>query len=184
MTEENRLQDELRRLSTTDALTGLHNRRFLDESLRRELERVRHTGAPLSVIMFDVDRFKRFNDEHGHDQGDRVLQAIAASLRQALRKYDLACRYGGEEFLAILPGTAAEGAFSVAERLRRDVEECSVDGLKVTISLGVATVPDILAGAPEDLVAAADSALYRAKAGGRNRVEVAQAAGNGATTGC
>lgn len=177
VTEENRLQDELRRLSTTDALTGLYNRRFFDESLRRELDRMRHTGVPLSIIMFDVDHFKRFNDEHGHDQGDRVLQVIASLLRQALRKYDLACRYGGEEFMAILPSTAADGAFRVAERLRRDVEECRVDGLKVTISLGVATVPDIAAGTPEELIAAADSAVYRSKESGRNRIDVAQAAG-------
>jgi diguanylate cyclase (GGDEF)-like protein len=127
VTEEKRLEEELRRLSQTDALTGLYNRRFLDQSLETEFHRARRSGTRLSVIMFDVDHFKRFNDTHGHDQGDRVLRAVAETLRAALRNYDLPCRYGGEEFLAILPNTDAPGAFAVAERLRKDIFEMTVD---------------------------------------------------------
>jgi diguanylate cyclase (GGDEF)-like protein/PAS domain S-box-containing protein len=173
VTEEKRLEEELRRLSQTDALTGLYNRRFLDQSLKTEFHRARRTGTELSVIMFDVDHFKRFNDTHGHDQGDRVLRSVAEALRAALRKYDLPCRYGGEEFLAILPNTGGPGAFAVAERLRKDIVELSVDGLKVTISLGVATFPDLAVTGPEELVERADQALYQSKEQGRNRSTIA-----------
>jgi diguanylate cyclase (GGDEF)-like protein/PAS domain S-box-containing protein len=173
ITEEKRLEERLRRLSTTDGLTGLFNRRHLDESLALELERARRYNAPLSIVMFDVDHFKRFNDEHGHDQGDRVLQAIAQQLQEHSRKVDIPCRYGGEEFLAILPGTAQAGAIIVAERLRQSVEQMEVDGLTVTISIGVATVPEIDTDTPDVLVEAADGALYRAKRAGRNQVVTA-----------
>ena len=173
ITKEKRLEENLRRLSTTDALTGIFNRRFLDESLATEFHRTLRTHAPLSVIMIDVDHFKKFNDTHGHDQGDRVLQAVAITMRNALRKYDLPCRYGGEEFLAILPNTTSEGAFAVAERVRVDIEAMRVDGLQVTISLGVSTFPDLAAESPEHLVDAADKALYRSKEGGRNQTTVA-----------
>jgi diguanylate cyclase (GGDEF)-like protein/PAS domain S-box-containing protein len=173
VTEEKRLEEELRRLSTTDGLTGLYNRRFLDQTLSTEFVRAQRTKAPLSVIMFDVDHFKRFNDTHGHDQGDRVLQAVAQALRDALRKYDLPCRYGGEEFLAILPNTAGAGALAVAERLRRDIDDMVVDGLQVTISLGVATWPELEVASSEQLVERADQALYLSKEAGRNRTTVA-----------
>ena len=177
ITEEKRLEEELRRLSTTDALTGLFNRRFLDESLHTELDRARRSDNRLSVIMFDVDHFKRFNDTHGHEQGDRVLQAVAQALRGALRNYDLPCRYGGEEFLAILPDTLPDGALAVAERLRMDIEAMRVDGLQVTVSLGVASVTGSDPGEnAEQLVARADAALYRSKQEGRNRSTVAAAA--------
>lgn len=169
ITEEKRLEEDLRRLATTDALTGLFNRRHLDDTLVRELDRSRRSGMPLSVVMFDVDHFKKFNDTHGHDQGDRVLQTVAKCLREALRKYDYPCRYGGEEFVGILPNTSADGAYSVAERLRKDVETTEVDGLHVTISLGVATFPDIPVETAEKLIEYADEALYRSKEGGRNR---------------
>lgn len=177
ITEEKRLEEELRRLSRTDGLTGLYNRRHLDETLAHELQRAVRTREPLAVIMCDVDHFKRFNDEHGHEQGDRVLQAVAGLMRDSLRGYDSACRYGGEEFLAILPGTDLPGAAGVAERLRREVEAARVDGLRVTLSLGVAGYPEIGGGVEaETLVAAADAALYRAKQAGRNRVMSASAA--------
>ncbi|MFC5300138.1 diguanylate cyclase [Azospira restricta] len=169
VTEEKRLLDELRRLSTTDALTGLYNRRHLDNTLKREVERSKLSQVPLSVVLFDVDHFKRFNDEHGHDQGDRVLQAVGQWMHQVTRQYDTPCRYGGEEFVLILPATTTETAVLVAERLRKLVEASTVDGLAVTISLGVAstTSPGLIA--PEALIEAADSALYRSKHGGRNR---------------
>ncbi|HEX5804493.1 MAG TPA: diguanylate cyclase [Azospira sp.] len=169
VTEEKRLVDELRKLSTTDALTGLYNRRHLDATLKREIERTKLSKVPLSVVLFDVDHFKRFNDEHGHDQGDRVLQAVGQWMHQVTRQYDTPCRYGGEEFVLILPATTPETAVLVAERLRKLVESSNVDGLSVTISLGVActTSPGLIA--PEALIEAADSALYRSKHGGRNR---------------
>ncbi len=170
ITEEKRLEERLRRLSTTDGLTGLFNRRHLDETLTTELERALRYNAPLSIMMFDVDHFKRFNDEHGHDQGDRVLQAIAQSLQEHVRKVDVPCRYGGEEFLAILPGTNQAGAIIVSERLRHAIEQMEVDGLNVTISIGVASVPELDVRSSATMVEAADSALYRAKRAGRNQV--------------
>jgi diguanylate cyclase (GGDEF)-like protein len=174
ITEEKRLEEELRRLSTTDGLTGLYNRRFLDDTLQKELSRAHRYPAPLSVLMFDVDHFKKFNDTHGHDQGDRVLQAVAKTLRGALRNQDYPCRYGGEEFVAILPNTPKTGAYSVAERLRTDIETMVVDGLKVTISIGVAEYPDFEVRDQARLIEAADGALYHAKQEGRNRTCVAE----------
>jgi diguanylate cyclase (GGDEF)-like protein/PAS domain S-box-containing protein len=175
ITKEKQLEDDLRRLSTTDALTGIFNRRHLDETLQKEFTRSRRTEQPLSVVMFDIDHFKIFNDTHGHDQGDRVLQVVAKTFSAALRTYDVACRYGGEEFLAILPNTTMEGAECVAERMRAAVEAAIVDGLKVTISLGVSTYPLIPMNNPEQMVEAADKAMYRAKQGGRNQVATASA---------
>jgi diguanylate cyclase (GGDEF)-like protein/PAS domain S-box-containing protein len=170
ITEEKRLEDRLRRLSTTDGLTGLFNRRHLDETLATEMERALRYNSPLSIMMFDVDHFKRFNDEHGHDQGDRVLQALAQAMQEHVRKVDVPCRYGGEEFLAILPGTDQAGAIIVAERLRHSIEQMTVEGLRVTISIGVATIPALDVHRPELLIEAADRALYRAKRAGRNQV--------------
>lgn len=170
ITEEKRLEEELRRLSTTDALTSLHNRRHMDYILTTEHSRSNRTKTPFAVLMFDIDHFKQFNDTYGHEQGDRVLQAVARTFRDSLRKYDTACRYGGEEFIGILPHTNMEGATSVAERLRRDIEEMVVDGLKVTISVGVAAYPETPVESSESLVQAADKALYRSKEQGRNRV--------------
>jgi diguanylate cyclase (GGDEF)-like protein/PAS domain S-box-containing protein len=179
VTQEQSLLHELQRMATTDALTDVFNRRHLDATLRTELERARQSGRPLSVIMLDVDHFKKFNDTHGHDQGDRVLRMIGRAIKAALREYDVPCRYGGEEFSIVLPDTGALGASAVAERLRCDVEAMRVDGLQVTISLGIACYPDIAAETPEILVLAADEALYRSKDGGRNRCTVAQAGGAG-----
>ena len=175
VTEQKRLEEELRRQSVTDGLTGLYNRRYLDETLAREYARAKRYGTPLSVLMLDVDHFKRFNDAHGHEMGDRVLRAVARTTRGALRNHDVACRYGGEEFAAILPNTPLQGAFAVAERLRRDVEELDIEGLRVAISVGVATYPEHEAPGPEALVQAADAALYQAKSAGRNRVRMAEA---------
>lgn len=170
VTEEKRLEEELRRLSTTDALTGLYNRRHMDYTLTSEFSRATRMHTPFAVMMCDIDHFKKFNDTYGHEQGDRVLQAVAKAFRDGLRKYDTACRYGGEEFLAILPNTTIEGALSVAERVRHDVETMEVDGLKVTISLGVSAYPEIVKNCPEGLIEAADRALYCSKSNGRNRV--------------
>ncbi|HLA36146.1 MAG TPA: diguanylate cyclase [Rhodocyclaceae bacterium] len=176
VTQEQRLLNELKRLSTTDALTDVYNRRHLDACLKQEMERARQTGQPISVIMLDVDHFKKFNDTYGHDQGDRVLKATGQVMKLAVRKYDIPCRYGGEEFTVILPATDVEGTLAVAERLRKDVEAMEVDGLKVTVSLGVASFPEIAVDTPEALVMAADAALYRSKEAGRNRSTAATVA--------
>lgn len=173
VTLEQALLKELARLSITDALTDVYNRRHLDAMLSAELSRAIETGLPLAVVMFDADHFKQFNDAHGHDQGDRVLRMLGKRMKQALREYDIPCRYGGEEFAVILPGTDREGALHVAERLRLDVEAMEVDGLRVTISLGIACFPLIDAKSPEALIEAADLALYCSKEGGRNRCTLA-----------
>jgi diguanylate cyclase (GGDEF)-like protein/PAS domain S-box-containing protein len=168
VTLEQSLLKELERLSITDALTDVYNRRHLDATLALELNRSRETGSPLAVIMFDADHFKKFNDTYGHDQGDRVLKMAGEVMKAAVRQYDVPCRYGGEEFTVILPGADPDGAMRVAERLRRDVEAMAVDGLKVTISLGIACYPQLAAHSPEALIEAADAALYRSKESGRN----------------
>ncbi len=177
-----RLQDELmeknrllERLSTTDSLTGLPNRRHLDEALEREFRRATR-GAPLCALMIDIDHFKSVNDSHGHATGDAVLRAVARTLAGDLRLTDVGGRYGGEEFLILL-GSPIEGARTLGERMRlavgaqQHVAESGAD-LNVTISVGIAAFAEGMADA-EALVAAADAALYRAKAGGRNQVVVA-----------
>jgi diguanylate cyclase (GGDEF)-like protein len=172
VTEQKRLEEELRRHSVTDGLTELYNRRYMDEVLASEFSRARRYRSGLSLLMLDIDHFKRFNDAHGHGMGDRVLRAVARTLKGALRNHDVPCRYGGEEFVAILPQTGRAGAFAVAERLRRDVEEIDLEGLGVTVSIGVASYPELEMDRPERLVQAADVALYEAKNAGRNRVRV------------
>lgn len=172
-TAEARLESDLRSLATTDALTGLFNRRFLDHTVDVEFHRARRSHAVVSVIMLDVDHFKKFNDTHGHDQGDRVLQMVARCLRETLRGFDFPCRYGGEEFVAVLPGVNSIEAAETAERLRVMVAETGLDDLLVHISLGVASYPELALSSGAALIHAADAALYSAKEGGRNRVVVA-----------
>ncbi len=168
VTLEQAMLKELERLSITDALTDVFNRRHLDVTLRTELKRARDVGLPLAVIMFDADHFKKFNDTYGHDQGDRVLKMVGQVMKETVRMYDVPCRYGGEEFAVILPSTEADGAMHFAERLRKNIEVMRVDDLKVTISLGVACFPMIAAELPEALIEAADAALYVSKESGRN----------------
>ena len=172
--ENMRVQRKLQHQASIDVLTGLRNRRWLDENLHRFLERNRRSGEPLSVLMLDVDHFKRFNDTYGHAAGDRVLSSVARLIMTRLRPGDRGARYGGEEFAVIMPATDLEGAYIAADRLRRTIAETPVesyDGSRlpaVTISVGVAE------GGADDgaasLLARADAALYRAKAGGRDRV--------------
>lgn len=162
-----------RRRANTDGLTGLYNHRYLHERLQQEVERFERYGRPLSLVMADLDRFKVYNDTYGHPRGDELLIAVATTLRQASRASDVVGRYGGDEFTMILPETTADEARLTAERVRRCVERLAleVDGTRnrVTLSLGIATVS---AGChhQEDLITAADDALYRAKGLGRNRV--------------
>jgi diguanylate cyclase (GGDEF)-like protein/PAS domain S-box-containing protein len=175
MTEEKRLENMLLQLSNSDALTGLFNRRYLDEALAFEFNRAREGRRPLSVLMMDVDHFKKFNDTYGHDQGDRVLKRFADTVQDCVRNLDIACRYGGEEFLVIATETDQAGGIILAERIRTAVEAMEVDGLKVTTSIGVAGLSETGAPSPGELVERADAALYRAKEAGRNRSMAAEA---------
>ncbi|WP_434630628.1 diguanylate cyclase [Chromobacterium sp. CV08] len=161
----------LEQLARSDALTGLNNRMAAAEQLEREQLRFQRSGAAYSVLMLDIDHFKRVNDGHGHDAGDQVLRHVAALLRQSARATDFIARYGGEEFLLLLPGTGLDGAVLVAEKIRAAVEASEAPAVgRVTISAGAATIADEDASY-DDAVRRADQALYRAKAGGRNRVE-------------
>lgn len=167
-------------LAVTDPLTGLNNRRYLDKHLKMLFDRAAARGRPLSVCITDIDRFKSVNDTYGHDAGDEVLKEFAARVRSTVRGADLACRYGGEEFVVIMPDTTPETAASVAERLRSIVEsqpfvlKQSGAELNVTASLGISSTVHGAASA-EELVKQADRALYEAKHGGRNRVVAAAA---------
>jgi len=169
--EREKMVGELRRLATTDNLTGIHNRMKLELLLTAEVLRSRRYNRPLSVILIDVDKFKSVNDTYGHLVGDTVLKDIARLLKENIRESDYVGRWGGEEFLVINPETSAHGASSLAEKLRKNIEDhkFQIVGAK-TISLGVAT----LQGEEweEDMLKRADQALYRAKNSGRNRVEM------------
>jgi len=160
-----------------DALTGLYNYRYFSEYLSREILRSERHGWPLSLVMLDLDDFKRYNDRHGHEAGNDALATLGRILEAILRRSDLAARYGGEEFALILPNTAKTGAAVVAERARNAVEDAfpgaNGEGFRerVTVSIGIATYPAD-APAPEALVRQADRAMYGAKGGGKNRVQL------------
>ena len=170
--------EELRRLLTTDYLTGAANRAHLFEIGALEITRWKRAGAPLSVILIDADHFKKINDTHGHRGGDAVLCGLVERCGEGLREMDTLARYGGEEFVVLLPGLGIEEAIAVAERLRCLVAErpMNFDGIAVpvTLSLGCASMGDGIASI-EALLAAADAATYRAKRSGRNRVEAYRA---------
>jgi diguanylate cyclase (GGDEF)-like protein len=163
----------LQHQATHDPLTGLWNRGMVHEQIALELRRAERTGDTLAVIMADLDHFKHVNDQYGHAAGDHVLQEAAARMRGVLRGHDAISRYGGEEFLVLLPRTDRGVALTVAERIRQAVESHTVmfgdHALTVTLSLGLATTTSAEPSV-DPLVAAADAALYRAKAAGRNRV--------------
>jgi len=190
-----RLQDELRvtqkkleEQSITDALTGLRNRRFFDERLHEEFGRAQRYSDPVSLIMLDLDHFKRVNDRHGHQTGDLVLRESAELIRASLRDPDIPARYGGEEFAVILPKTHVQGALAVAERVWRAIgnkvfrhsvervgETSPAVELRVTVSIGVAFFPSKDIASAELLVKYADEALYQAKRSGRNSICLYQA---------
>jgi diguanylate cyclase (GGDEF)-like protein len=172
--EQNRRLEEL---SNTDPLTQLANRRFLMQTLIKEFQRSERAGHPLTLVMADIDHFKKINDTYGHQQGDAVLKAVSGAIRNHLRDYDLAARFGGEEFALVLPETSLAEAAPVAERIREMVAGMNLGGtlseLKMTISLGVSTAPHKEVAGVDDLIRVADDALYAAKSAGRNRVVVA-----------
>ncbi len=176
------LQDQLKQanellvaISNTDHLTGLYNRRFLEEALGKELQRVQRKRNSLSVLIMDIDHFKKINDTYGHQQGDSVLCKVASLFRKELRDYDIAARYGGEEFMAIIPEASLTDAASVAERIRRSIAGAvfqeNGENMKITVSLGISTYPAPAINSAEALIREADKALYRAKTKGRNRIE-------------
>lgn len=177
------LQDDLKRsnellleLSNTDHLTGLFNRRYLMEALDREVQRANRNNGTVSLIMMDIDHFKKINDTHGHLQGDVVLQKVALLLQKELRTYDIAARYGGEEFVAVLPDTSLKEAFNVADRVRLSISGMrfagSLSTAQVTSSFGIANLASSQSDDIDELLRSADDALYRAKEQGRNCIVV------------
>lgn len=164
----------LQHTAMVDPLTEVYNRGFGMTRLREEFSRSKRSGAGLGVLLFDIDHFKKINDTHGHLVGDRVLVKIASIAKSSLREGDVLVRYGGEEFLVILPGVDLVGAHEVAERLRKLIANCRMtiggDGLTVTVSVGFAATPDNKADGEQKLLLFADTALYQAKRNGRNQV--------------
>ena len=174
-----RLQEKLREQATCDPLTGLFNRRYLEDSLTRELHRAQRLHSPLSVVMIDLDHFKKFNDSYGHDAGDLLLRELGKALRAGLRQSDISCRYGGEEFVLVFPDSSLADTKKRVEGIR-----LLIKGLKIRHEeriLGTITVSAGIASAPEhgstthDLLRAADDAMYAAKKGGRDRLVAFQA---------
>jgi two-component system, cell cycle response regulator len=166
----------LQRLANIDGLTQIPNRRCFDRVLQQEWKRLRREQAPLSLILCDIDFFKLYNDHYGHLAGDDCLKQVAQAIQQSVhRPADLAARYGGEEFAVILPGTSAEGAFQVAAQIQAALAKLSLPhgrslvSRTVTVSMGVATLTPALEFSPEELIGAADRALYSAKSEGRNQ---------------
>jgi diguanylate cyclase (GGDEF)-like protein len=157
-----------------DTLTSLFNRRHFEERLSAETQKAFESESNLSMIMVDIDHFKKVNDTFGHDGGDKVLREIASLLKNSVRQHDTVARYGGEEFVLLLPGAPLDPTNMVAERIRRSVENTSFDmgqtQIHITISLGISNFPIHRMKSKEELVKMADLALYEAKEGGRNRV--------------
>jgi diguanylate cyclase (GGDEF)-like protein len=166
--------EEIYRLTIVDALTEIHNKRYMLEFLDRELARSARYGRPLALLMFDIDLFKAVNDDLGHLGGDFTLRELAASVKTSIRKEELFARYGGEEFSVVLPETTREGGIKAAERIRQLVEahpfQYEDKPYHVTVSIGVATTTGEEALSPSDLIRIADEKLYQAKREGRNRV--------------
>jgi diguanylate cyclase (GGDEF)-like protein len=169
--------ERIRQLSYLDGLTGIFNRRFFELRIMEEIERARRCGTGMAVIIADIDQFKKLNDEFGHLLGDEVLRQVSSLFHQQLRKIDVVCRYGGEEFAILLTNTNAQHAMSVTEKLRRLIEGWQFPGVPrtVTISAGVAAFPDH-GTTRDELIRAADTGLYVAKQAGRNRVCLASLA--------
>jgi len=168
-----RLWERLTDQSIRDPLTGLFNRRYMEQTMQREMLRAAQNQTKIGIIMADIDHFKNFNDKHGHEAGDELLIKIADFFKYEIRGSDTACRYGGEEFILILPGASTEGTHKRAEHIREEVKNLRAyfrDRMlpSITLSMGIATYPDH-GTALSDLIQVADAALYRAKEQGRDR---------------
>lgn len=186
ITERKALEDKLAALAQTDGLTGISNRRAFDEDLEREWKRTLREGSQVSLLLLDIDHFKHFNDQYGHQVGDDCLRAVAAAVSESVRATDIVARYGGDEITVILPATDSAGAVDVAEKIRSAVDalrityagdEGDLEGEgRVAVSIGAATALARNGGTmrmPESLLLAADHALYKSKHEGRNRVATA-----------
>jgi diguanylate cyclase (GGDEF)-like protein len=163
--------ERVKQLAYLDGLTGIFNRRFFDLRILEEIERARRYGTGMAIIMVDIDQFKRLNDEFGHLLGDEVLRQVSSLFHRQLRKIDVVCRYGGEEFAILLTQTNAQQAMTIAEKLRRTIEKWQFPGVPrtVTISAGVAAFPTH-GTTRDEMIRAADTGLYVAKQAGRNHV--------------
>jgi len=172
--EKSLLYEKERKRAIMDGLTGLYNHRFFQELLSKEISQAKRENKPLSLLMIDIDHFKNFNDEYGHQIGDRVLSDIGKIISNSIRSSDIAARYGGEEFVVILPSTTLKGSIPVAEKLRSSVESHKLlpgkhNVVNITISIGISSFPE-KAEAKDELIASADAALYKAKGEGRNKI--------------
>jgi diguanylate cyclase (GGDEF)-like protein len=170
-----RTVDRLRGMATSDGLTGLHNRRHFDARLSDELARARRYGTRLSLLLIDLDGLKPLNDRYGHEAGDEALRNIARALNTVCRATDIVARVGGDEFAVLAPFTSADVAVELAARLRAAISGTPLPSGPITVSIGIADVAQTGATHPETLLAAADRALYEAKAAGRDRSSVAPA---------
>jgi diguanylate cyclase (GGDEF)-like protein len=174
--EEHRSYQEMKKIAVTDHLTGLYNRHYFADALHREFDIAKRYNTPLSCILADIDHFRNFNTHYGHTVGDWVIQGVARIMQNSVRLVDVVTRYGGEEFAIILPMCNAVSSVVTTKRLREIIEAQKWDSpagsLKITISLGVVTFPDINVGKAEDLIACADRAMYKAKEQGRNQFVV------------
>jgi diguanylate cyclase (GGDEF)-like protein len=172
-----RMSEDLRKISLTDSLTELYNRRFFQDRINEEIERARRHSHPVSLIMMDIDNFKNYNDTYGHLAGDEALRLTASTIKSSVRNIDLVVRYGGEEFAVILPFTETIAARDIAERIRTGVagrffpDDSMRSSVKLSVSLGIASFP-AHAGNVRELVGNADKALYLAKVNGKNRVHL------------
>ncbi len=171
ITEKKEFEEKLKKLATYDSLTGLYNRYMIEEFLEKEIEKSKRHNVPLSVIMCDIDNFKQINDQYGHLFGDKVLKEVASLMKNNIRKSDALGRWGGEEFVIIAPYTDKHGALSLAEKIRKLIEELKVDGIDITISCGLGEFR--YSEVKKDFLKRVDEALYLAKKKGKNRVEVA-----------
>ena len=171
----------MRNQAIRDGLTGLFNRRYLEETLERELSRGKRSGISLGVIMLDLDHFKEYNDTYGHNAGDELLCALGQMIQDTVRREDVACRFGGEEFLLIMPGASMDVALDRARVLHEGVKRLHLQNpsLKaITVSAGVAIFPDH-GSSGKEVIQAADAALYQAKEAGRDRIVVADSRSRG-----
>lgn len=170
LTEIRQKEEELRRMTITDALTGVYNRRYFIQKVEEEIERARRTGVNFSIIMFDIDHFKKVNDTYGHNSGDLVLKMVSQTIKDRIRRIDCLARWGGEEFIILLPNTLIEGAAILAEDLRRTLSELDIPVVgHVTASFGVASYKEN--DTVDSIVQKADDMLYEAKRSGRNCVK-------------